>query len=637
MKVIEKAATIALPIVAMVMAFYQLLYTQILIQDNEGHLITHLGLAFVVVFLSLILRTTSSKHRWLALVLLVLSLAVTGYLMIELDDILSFRTSIPAASDLVTGVLVILILLVGNWLVFGKTFTILSLVAVAYIILGRFLPPPFTVPAISYERILMWLSVELGTGKGVYGDILDLSATYLFLFIFFGGVLEAFEGTRFIIGLGRWVGSKLRSGPAMVALVGSSLLGMVTGSTVANITITGSYTIPMMKKSGYTPEQAGAIETVSSNGGQLIPPIMGATAFLMAGYANIPYVQIMIAAIVPALLKIICVFLYITFTAQKMKIHASIEPVKGKQLLLDAPIFFFPLGVLVYLLIKGYTLPFVGFWSILTIFVIGVISSALRKKARLDWKETLNKVVGGVCSACETAMICGLLGVVVSALVSSGLVIKLPLAIENLSRGILPVALLITMVSSMLLGIGVPTPAAYILVAIGAVPTLLNMGVPLLAAHLFCFVSAISSHITPPIAIGALVASKIAGADYWKTCGEAMKAAFAKYLLPFFFIYAPVVLLQPDAGFGPTFLQVVAILVAVFALQIGVSNFCFATLRWDETTAFLVSAGLCLVAVFIRVHSFFFVGLALFIVSLAWQFMAGRKLHSETVSTMRCF
>jgi len=630
MKVIEKAAAIALPIVAMVMAFYQLLYTQILIQDNEGHLVTHLGFAFVVVFLSLILRTASAKKRWLALVLLVLSMVVTGYLMIELDDILSFRTSIPSAPDLVIGALVVLILLVGNWLVFGKTFTIVSLFAIAYIILGRFLPPPFTVPAISLERILMWLSVELGTGKGVYGDILDLSAFYLFLFIFFGGVLYAFGGTRFIIGVGRWVGSKLPSGPAMVALFGSTLLGTITGSTVANITITGSFTIPMMKKGGYAPEQAAAIETVSSNGGQITPPIMGATAFLMAGYANIPYSKIAVAAIVPALMYFVCVFFYISQTARKMKIQARVEPVKGMELLLDAPIFILPLGVLVFLLIKGFTLPFVGFWSILTIFVTGVVSRALRKGERFDWKGALNKVVAGVCSASETAMICGLLGVVVSALVSSGLVIKLPLAIEALSRGILPAALFITMVSSMLLGIGVPTPAAYILVAIGAVPTLLNMGVPLLAAHLFCFVSAISSHITPPIAIGALVASKIAGADYWKTCGEAMKAAFAKYLLPFFFVYAPVVLLQPDAGLGPTSIQIAAILVAIFALQIGVSNFCFVTLRWWETIAFLAAAVLCLVEVFIRIHSFFFVGLVLFIVSLARQLIIERKSQPET-------
>jgi TRAP transporter 4TM/12TM fusion protein len=627
MKGVERAIAIALPIVAIAMALYQLLYTQTLIQSPDGHLITHLGFAFVVVFLSLMLKDPSRKRWSLIVVLLLLSLGVTAYLMIELEEILEYRTSIPATSDLIVGTLLIVILLVAGWLVFGKTFTIVSLVAIVYLVVGRYLPPPFTVPAISYVRLLMWLSVELGSGKGVYGEILDLSATYLFLFVFFGGVLYAFGGTRFIIGIGLWVGAKLRSGPAMVALFGSSLLGTITGSTVANITITGSYTIPMMKKSGYTPEQAAAIETVSSNGGQLIPPIMGATAFLMAGFANIPYIQIAIAAIVPALLKFICVFFYITLTAKKMEIRASVEPVKGRQLLLDSPIFILPLGVLVFLLVKGYTLPFVGFWSIVTIITVGLIMSAVRKEGRLDFKQVLDKVVSGIRSASEIAMICGLLGVVVSAIVSSGLAVKLPLAIEDLSHGILPIALFITMISSMLLGIGVPTPAAYMLVAVGAVPSLLKMGVPLLAAHFFCFVSALSSHITPPIAIGALVASKIAGANYWKTCWESVKAAFAKYLLPFFFIYAPVILLRPDAGFVPSLLQVVAILVVIFSLQIGVSNYCFTKLRLDETIAFIIASIFSLAAVFTKDEPLFFIGLALFVLSMA------RQLYSKTPSS----
>ncbi len=628
MQGIQRAIAIALPIVAIAMAIYQLLYTQILIQDPDAHLITHLGFALVVVFLSSMLKSTRGKDWYLPLVLLLLSLVVTGYLMVELDEILSYRTSIPAPSDLIIGTLIIIVLLAGNWLIFGSCFPIVSLVAIAYLVLGRYLPSPFTVPAISYQRLLMWLSVELGTDKGVYGDILYLSATYLFLFIFFGGVLDAFGGTRFIIGFGRWVGSKLRAGPAMVALFGSSLLGTVTGSTVANITITGSFSIPMMKRSGYTPEQAGAIETVSSNGGQIMPPIMGATAFLMAGFANIPYIDIVIAAIVPALLYFLCVFLYITLTAQKMQIRASLEPVNAKQILLDAPVFFLPLGVLVFLLVKGFTLPYVGFWSILTIVVVGLVSSALRKEVRLDFRQTISRITDGVRSASQMAMVCGLLGVVVSAILSSGLGIKLPLAIEDLSQGILLIALFITMISSILLGIGVPTPAAYMLVAVGAVPTLLRMGVPLLQAHLFCFVFAICSHFTPPIAIGALVASQIAGANYWRTAWEAVKAAFAKYLLPFLFIYTPVIILRPESGFTSSFMQVVAILAVISSLQIGVSNYCFTRLGLNERTEFIIASVLLLIFIFSRNYSFFLAGLILFIVAIAWQFKRRTALRS---------
>jgi len=236
----------------------------------------------------------------------------------------------------------------------------------------------------------------------------------------------------------------------------------------------------------------------------------------------------------------------------------------------------------------------------------------------------------GARSASEVAMICGLLGVVVSAIATSGLAIKLPLAIEDLSLGILPIALFIAGLSSMLLGIGVPTPAAYMLVAVGAVPSLLKMGVPLLPAHLFCFVFAVCSHITPPVAIGALVASKIAGADYWKTSWEAVKAAFAKYLLPFFFIYAPVILLRPDAGFVPSLLQIVAILVVIFSLQIAVSNYCFTHLRLDETIGFIIASVLSLAAVFTKGELLFLIGLALFVASTARQFVIRRRLKIQT-------
>jgi len=629
MNKVNKVIAVVLPVVAIAMAVYQLLYTQMLLQDPDGHIITHLGLALVVVFCSAML-STDNRSRWmLAAGLLLLSIAVTAYLMIELDPILEYRTSIPAPTDLVAGTLIVIVLILGNWLVFGRSFPIVCMVAIAYLIFGRYLPAPFTVPDISYTRLLMWISVELGTGKGVYGDILELSANYLFLFIFFGGILDAFGGTRFIIGLGRWVGSKMRAGPAMVALIGSSLLGTVTGSTVANITITGSFTIPMMKKSGYTPEQAGAIETVSSNGGQIIPPIMGATAFLMASYTNIPYLEIVKAAIIPALLYVGCVFLYITLTAHKMDIRPDCENVSGKQVLLDSPIFFFPLTVLVYLLAKGYTLPYVGFWSIMTVIIVGVLISLVRKDARLNPKHILRDVVKATNTACAVAIICGLLGVVVSAIVSSGLGIKLPLAIEGLSHGSLTVALFITMVSSIMLGIGVPTPAAYMLVAVGAVPCLLNMGVPLLAAHLYCFYFAICSHITPPVAVGAMVAAQIAGADYWRTAWEAVKAAFAKYLLPIFFIFAPVTILRPEAGLLFSLVELVTILAVIVALQIGISKYCFSYLRQSERIGFILASILGLIAILAKTAVFFFAGWGLLTACLGWQVLKRRAGADE--------
>jgi TRAP-type uncharacterized transport system fused permease subunit len=261
----------------------------------------------------------------------------------------------------------------------------------------------------------------------------------------------------------------------------------------------------------------------------------------------------------------------------------------------------------------------VGFWSIITLVTVGLLSSFMRKDARLNFKVTLEKIVASIVSASGIAVICGLLGVVVTAIISSGLAIKLPLAIEELSRGILPIALVITMLCSMLMGIGLPTPAAYLVVAVGAVPGLLNMGVPLMTAHLFCFYSAITSHITPPIAIGALVASQIAGANYWKTAFESMKAAFAKYLLPFFFIYTPIVMFKPDSGVFDSVLQLSGILITIVALQIGVSQFCFQQLKKNETVTFITASIFSIGYIFTKNNYFFLIGLVILLVSIARQ------------------
>lgn len=616
---VQKVIAIVLPVLSIAMVIYQLFYTQILLQDPVGHAITHLGLALVIVFLSFLLESKKTWH--LKSVLLLAALVVTGYLMYFLKDILLYRTSIPAPSDLFIGVLIIIVLLAGNWLVFGKTFPIIACASIMYLVLGRYLPYPFTVPAVDFERLIMWLSIELGTSEGVYGNILDLSATYLFLFILFGSLLDGLGGTRFIIGLGRWVGSKLRGGAALTALFGSSLTGTVTGSTVANITITGSFTIPMMKKTGYLPEQAGAIEAAASNGGQIMPPIMGATAFVMAGFAGIPYIQIMVAAIIPALLYYLCVLWYIYLASQKMEIQPVTESVDIKQLLLDAPIFFLPLGVLIFLLVIGYTLPFVSFWSIVAMVIIGLISGILRKDARLDFKQLISTIVKGVRSASEIAMICALIGVVATAIKVSGLGIKLPLAIQDLSQGNLLIALLIAMLASIILGMGVPTTAAYLLVAIGAVPVLQEMGVSTLQAHLFCFIFAAFSHLTPPVAIGALVASKIAGGGYWETCREAIKAGFTAFLLPFFIIYSPVVILRPDSETLSWIIQIIAILIAIISIGSSFSNYFIRYLKPLERIVLITCGVLSLVFVFTRLNTFFTMGIILFIACVIQQFL----------------
>ena len=618
---VDRILATALPVVAMAMLVYQFVYTQTILQDPIAHRITHLGFGLFVVFLGLLV---ANRQGWaLKWSLFIISIVVTGYFMYFLEDIQYVRSVFPNLSDLVMGGLIILLVAAGTYMVFGKTFPIVGAFFLAYVIFGRYLPFPFKVAAVSLDMLDVWLS-QPGIEEGVYGDILGISANYLFLFMVFGSLLQAFGGMRFVKAVAYWAGGKLRSGPAAVAVVASSLLGTITGSTAANITITGAFTIPMMKKAGYKPEQAAAIEALSSNGGQIMPPIMGATAFVMAGYSGIPYIEIIAAALLPALIYYFSVFFYVEVTSRKMVITRAEVQVGGKQLLLDAPIFFVPIGVLVYLLIEGFTLPYVGFWAMTTLIIIGLLRSILRD-ARLDFSEVLETVTSGVRSAGEIAIICALIGVVATCIKVSGLGVKLPMLIMDISGGHLIIALLLGMVASIILGMGVPTVAAYILVAIGVVPALQSMGVPLLAAHLFVFIFAIFSHLTPPVAIGALIASRLAGADYWRTTGEALKAAFTAFLLPFFVIYAPVIILRPEGGLILSITRIVTIILGIVSLQMGISNYGFTLLRNAERINFLLTGLLFLTFVFTKGYPWLLAGTALFIVGIVWQ-LSRRRL-----------
>ena len=620
---VDQIVAVALPAVALVMIIYQLIYTQYLLQGPTAHKITHLGFGFLVVLLSLIHK--EKEGRLLRWVLLVVSVAFSTYLMVYLNDIMLYRQSLPIASDVVVGLVVLVVTFIVAYQVLGKTFVIIAGACVCYLVLGRYLPHPFAVAPVSFTRLIMWLSAGVGIEQGVYGPILGLSANYLFLLIVFGGMLYAFGGVRFIMGVGRWLGSKFKSGPAAVAVVGSSLLGSMTGSTVANVTITGAYTIPLMKKAGYEPKQAGAIEAASSNGGQIMPPVMGATAFIMSGFTGIPYIQIALAVLGPAILYYLGLLIYVQINAYKLDIQVEKETVRGKELLLDAPLFVVPLGVLILLLVQGFSLPFVVFWSIASLVVLSLILS-IRKEARLSFKAVINALTKSARTACDVTIINALIGVVATCIETSGLGIKLPLLVGEISQGILIIALFITMVSSIFVGMGVPTPAAYMLVAIGAAPALVKMGVPLLQAHLFPFIFAVFSHLTPPIAIGALVASQLAEAEYWPTSWEALKAASTAFLLPYFIIFAPVIILRPDAGFIVSATQIIAIPFGVLSLQIVFSNYFLGALDRIKRTTFGITAILFFATVFSRSIFFLSAALALFAFGVASQILTRRRL-----------
>ena len=564
---LQRILTRAFYIIASVMVAYHLYYILKHPWEPAKNAIIHLCLAFVVVLLT--------KHRKrfgiIHLVALIAIIASSAYFFIFFDSILE-RTSYPPAPALAAGVAMILIVLILAQRSFGWIFFVMAVLSIAYMAFGHLLPGLLHAPHIDAHRLIAYISADVTSPWGIYGGLVILSANYLFLFLVFGASLEAFGGIRFINEVGFIIASRMRSGPAALSVFTSALIGMFTGSTVANITITGAFTIPFMKKTGYTPEKAGAIETVASSGGQILPPIMGATVFVLASYTNIPYIQIAKVCLIPALIYFASILMYAELNARILNLQPftkkKIEDKKG--LIFDGAVFLMPLLTLVFLLVKGFSPMATIFWSISVLSVLGLVN-ILRPDSNLDISNVFKRIAKGISSASELVIILALIGMVVGAVEVTGLGMNIGVLLVKLCGNNLFLLLVMTAISSLILGMAVPSIAAYLITATILSPALIKMGIPLLQAHLFPMYYAVFSHITPPIALGLMVACKMAGGKYMKSAKEAMKAVSVAYFLPFFFIYTPAIILQ-DGGGTSALWQFVAILASLIVSSALLNN-----------------------------------------------------------------
>lgn len=532
-------------IILFVFILYQLYYVRKVPYEPAKHAIIHLGFAMVVSAWARLRSKNLSKARRATIILVIIaSVVVTLYFFLNYKMILS-NPSFPPFWALVMGVLAAFTSILLVYWTYGLLFPIFSVIAFLYVLYGKYIPGVLKATSSSLPRAITILATDVTSPWGVYGSLLALSANYLFLFIIFGSVLHAFGGLRFIMQLGNLAASKLRSGPAALAVITSALMGSITGSTVANITITGAFTIPLMKKAGYKPSQAAAIEAAASNGGQFLPPIMGATVFVMSSYTGIPYLTIAKAAIIPALIYFVMLLMYAELNARKLNIIKLPLDMNWRNLVLDAPLFIVPLGMLVGMLMKGYSLMNVIFWSIMMVVGLGLISN-LRKDAKLDWYEVRDKFAEGAITGSNVAIILAVIGITVAAIEVTGLTLKLSIFFAALAGNNLLLLLFFTMLTSLILGTAVPTPAAYVIVATVLSPLLIRLGLPTLQAHLFPMFFAFLSHLTPPVGIGLIVACKMSDSSYRDGAIEVWKAAFPSLFLPFVFVYSPAILLQYD-------------------------------------------------------------------------------------------
>jgi len=492
----------------------------------------------------------------------------------------------------------------GTRRAYGPVLPALVLFYIFYSCFGYIFPEPFETIYYPINKIIGKLAVL----QGIYGLVLGISANFIFLFILFGAMLQVSGATQFFVQIGRLVGRRFRSGPALSAVIASCLLGTTNSGVSSNIIITGSFTIPLMKKVGYKPYQAAAIEATASTGGQIIPPVMGATAFIMSGVTGIPYIEICIAAIIPAVFYYLSAGLYTHFQAGRLQVSYIQEDVDMRELLLTAPLFLLPLISLVVIMLLGYTPVYAATWSLFLLVALSLI----RKKTRPSLAQWIEGIKRGAITGAEIGVSCGLVGAIVATSSMTGLVIKLPAAIEAWSGGVLAYGLIITACVSIVLGCGVTIAATYILVAMMAAPALISMGLTTMQAHLFAFYFAVISFVTPPVALGALFASRIANSGFFITAVEAAKVALAGFIVPFFMILCPALIFEAPFTFSVMF-QLISIVLIITALQVVVCNYYLTITNLLERFLFFIVAIVFLGFMITKAYALFVLGAIMFV------------------------
>jgi len=526
-------------------------------------------------------------------VFLLLSLYATGYIFVEYNALETMRGPIGmlTTQDIVVGTLIVALSLEASRRAFGIVFPLVGLTFIAYCKFGHLLSGPLAAPSIGYTEMINTFVMNLS--GGIYGTTMGVSANYIFLFVVFGSFLGATGASGFFNRIGMLAGKRLAGGPAISAVVSSALMGSITGSALANVATTGAFTIPLMKRAGYKPEQAGAIEAAASTGGQIMPPVMGATAFVLAEMANCSYIEVMLAAALPALLYFLSVGFYAQFQAKRLGLNTAgmiQEEITRRDLLLGAPLFVGPLVLIMVLLFLGYSPMFTIFWA--TVALLGLNVAILWRTGRLG--SALSVLVpaarDGAVTGAKIAVTCAVLGPIVATMTKTALGIRIPGLIAMFCGGNLVLALFITAGVCILLGMGVPTIAAYLMTALVGVPTLVTLGVPLFSAHMFVFVFAVFSCITPPIATAAIPAAGLAGASYLRTAFEASKVGCVGFVIPFFCVFAPEIMIgQSSAGLAG---ELLAMLWATLAMVFMCMCSCGYSVRRlaapDRIAAFLV-------------------------------------------------
>ena len=573
---------------------FQLYTAQAGLYDLLIQLPVHVGFAVALAFLTdpMPEPTTPAalarraRRRWPDALGALLALACATYYVAHnarLASRMAMVDDLPA-TDVAVGVLFVLLLLEAARRHIGPALIVLALAFVVYSFAGPWLPGFL---AHGGESFMQLVDGQMFTTGGVFGIPTLVSATFIYLFVVFGGVMSHGGLLRFFTDASLAVAGGTRGGAGKVAVISSGLFGTVNGSAIANAVTTGAFTIPLMIRAGYRPAFAAGVEATASMGGQLIPPVMGAAAFIMAETLGVPYATVALAAAIPGVLYFVAVGVMVHFEAARQGLPVLSRadlPRLGAVLRRDAHLLVGP-ALLVWFLVEGRSPLFAGFWAL----VASLVMSQVRRDTRIGWRQAFRVLVESAGSALPVALACATVGIVVGVVSSTGLGLKLAGGIVGLAQGNMLATLALTMLAALVLGTGLPTSATYIITSIMAAPALVLLGVPKLVAHMFVFYFGILADLTPPTAISTYATSSIAGADVWKTQWTAMALALSGFIIPFSFAYDPA-LMMLGASVPHVVLRTAAATLGIVMLGAGLIGYLRRPTRRWERTLLLVGA-----------------------------------------------
>ena len=608
----------SLAVLTVIWTVFQLYIKLVKPLDPWFQLPLHMCLALVVVWLYNPMVEKSKSHNklwWIYDIFLIASSCFICWFFLSHAEQLNYR--IFNVDVMTTTEVIVAVLLVINVMEAVRRVVSMSLFWVicfflAYAWFGQYIPGLFRFSGISFPKLM---EVQMYGENGIFGSPLVTSLGTLFYFLVFGTFFSNCGGGGVLIDGGMKLSDKTVGGPAKAAVISSGLLGMVSGSAIANVSTTGVLTIPLMKKTGYAPEEAAAVESVASTGGQIMPPIMGAGAFIMAEIIGVQYAQIAAAAVLPAVAYFLAVFILVHMIAKKKGlgkdsgVHYEGKPILPRVYRL------LPIIVLVIMIIMGYSLPRSAIYC--TIF--SIIIAAISPETRMGPRKLLQTLMDGVRQAANIAIPTAACGIMIGIVVNSGVAVKIAKLIGTSGEGSLFIALLIAALGCLLLGMALPTVAAYLIAVTLFASAIQGLGISALVTNMFIFYFGVVAQITPPVCLASFTAAGIAGASAWKTGWKAFSFAITAFIVPFAFVYRPAILLEG------TMVEIIIayfiVIAATYLLACGIAGYLFRPLKmWERIACYVVAF------IFILPSSMSdIIGIAGCALIMAYCFMTGKK------------